>query len=315
MAFEQFLDSSVTFEVSKGFINIITNENKLDSFYPYEPVECKNPLEVAIAYCKIGLFKIDIENAIHILIAGASGAGKSVLLRAIILSFILTKNLKKVQLELVDFQKVELHIFKNCKMVNSFCSTPDEFSDLLHRLSEENQRRIDLFTKEMVVNVQGYNAKVKNKLKYIVCVIDEFAILAEHKQILSDFKTRIATDRKVGIHYIVCTQRPSVDIISGTIKTNIPYRICLKMATETDSRVVLDEGGAERLRGKGNAIVKGLEMEEIQAMYISEEDAFNMIQPFCEEKIKLSVKSIAIVGGMPNVNAKRQRNAPLYRKF
>jgi S-DNA-T family DNA segregation ATPase FtsK/SpoIIIE len=191
----------------------------------------------------------------------------------------LTKASDDVELHLVDFMRVELGIFKKSSMVKSFTTEPEEFEILLQELKEESKRRLQLFDNANLVNISSYNRRYpKQKLPYILIVIDEFASLAEHKDIMKLLKVRLAQDRKCGIHYIICTQRPSVDIISGTIKVNIPTRIALKMCTDTDSQVVLDQNGAEKLSCVGRALVKQSEVEEIQVAYLGEQEARRLVK-------------------------------------
>jgi S-DNA-T family DNA segregation ATPase FtsK/SpoIIIE len=167
--------------------------------------------------------------------------------------------------------------------VKSFCSSPLEFSKLLTEIKKESDRRLKLFDAAGVVNIRSY----KKKLPYILVVIDEFACLCEQKPILEALKQRVAQDRKCGIHYIVCTQRPDTSVVNGTLKANIPTRIALKVSTETDSRVILDEGGASELRGRGHAILKTDRCREFQAMYLSETQAYKLVEStFTEKEVK-----------------------------
>lgn len=278
-AMEQYLGSSISMQYdydSKELI-ITSTKKRLKDCYKFELIQTDNPLEVCLGYDVDGRVFINLEAAPHLLVAGETGSGKSVLLRSILCSLVL---LKDVELNLVDFQKVELGIFRKCKKVKSFCSDPAEFAKLLAKLKKESDKRLILFDDMNVVNIQAYNKKAKQKLKYIVIVIDEFAALADKdfKGILTALKVRIAQDRKCGIHYIVCTQRPSVDVINGTIKANIPARIALKTATVTDSRVILDETGAECLKGNGHAILKTVGKKLFQGLYLSETEAYRMVE-------------------------------------
>lgn len=283
-AIEQYLGASISmrFDYDKKLLVLTTTKKRLKAFYKYALIQSNSPLGVCLGYDLDGPVFFDLAAAPHLLIAGATGAGKSVLLRSIITSLILTK---PVDLHLVDFQRVELGIFKKCTKVQSFCSEPVEFSKLLAKLKKESDKRLTMFDQKGVVNIEAFN-KGKHKLKYIVVVIDEFASLAdrEYKNILDSLKVRIAQDRKCGIHYIICTQRPSVDVVSGTIKANIPTRIALKTATDTDSRVILDEVGAASLRGAGHAILKTTSKREFQAMFLSETDAYSLVEPTFKEK-------------------------------
>jgi S-DNA-T family DNA segregation ATPase FtsK/SpoIIIE len=278
-AISQQLNAAVNFEYNNGNIIMEVCTTPLQDKYPFELVEYEEPLKIAFAHSKDGIYAIDIEEAIHILIAGSTGKGKSVLLRSIICSLILGKKKENLQLHLVDFMKVELGIFKKSDMVASFTSDAAGFDNLLNDLQVESEKRISMFEKKDIVNIKTWNKRYKNKqLQYIVVVVDEFAAIAGDKEIMAKFAMRMAQDRKCGIHYIVCTQRPSVKVISGEVKTNIPTRISLKVITDTDSQVILDCNGAEKLKTVGRALVKQSDIEEVQVMFISETEALQMVK-------------------------------------
>lgn len=302
---EAYLGGSVSFAADGNRLIIDVCRVKLNETYDYTTVTCSGPLEVCIGYSRRGQYILDIESAPHILIAGATGAGKSVLLRSIITSLITQK--RGIELNLVDFQRVELSIFAKCEAVNAFCSTPESFATLLSKMKSESEARLTEFDRADCVNIKEYNKRHGNRYRYIVNIVDEFAALSdpEYKGILQEMKVRVAQDRKCGIHYIICTQRPSVDIISGSIKANIPMRICLKTSSETDSRVVLDAVGAEQLRGKGHALVRTDGLDEIQCMYLSDAQAKARCRPFMIDKPELSRTSRP--GGVSVVNRKRQK--------
>lgn len=303
---EAYLDGSVTFAADGNRLIIDVCRVKLNETYDYTPVACSGPLEVCIGYSRRGQYNLDIEAAPHILIAGATGAGKSVLLRSIITSLITQK--RGIELNLVDFQRVELSIFTKCSAVKDFCSSPEQFAMLLSRMRQESDARLTAFDRADCVNISEYNARHKEKLPYIVNIVDEFASLSEpeYKSILQELKIRVAQDRKCGVHYIVCSQRPSVDIISGSIKANIPLRICLKTSSETDSRVVLDSTGAELLRGRGHALVRTDGLEEVQCMYLTDAQAKARCCPFMVNKPEPA--NISRSGGVSSVNRSRSKN-------
>lgn len=311
---EQFLNKRICIEYVGNQIASIKTYKPLKESYLFEVVPCEKPLEVCVAHNAYGKYTINIEDMIHILIAGTPGAGKSVALRAIITALILTKKPEDVILNLIDFQRVELRIFKNCRMVESFCTTPEQFSELLEQLKEESERRLSLFEKSgVIVNIQRYNkTHPSSRLPYIVNIVDEFAALSDgnNKDALSALKIRIAQDRKLGIHYILCTQRPTKDIIDGSIKCNIPCRIALRMISKTDSETILDEVGAENLRMKGNALIKNSCLDEIQFMYLSETQAYRLVKPtFVEKK---PPKEPILIEVAKYANPQRQAHHPLY---
>jgi len=282
LSIEQYIRESISIKYKDHAI-ISATKRQLKEKYEYKPVQADEPLKICIGFDLDGPVYLDIEDAPHVLIAGTTGGGKSVLLRSVITSLI---TLKHAELFLVDFQRVELGIFKRCACVRSFISSPLEFAKLVTELRKESERRIDLFERQNLVNITGYNKKAKKKLPYIVMVIDEFATLSEkqYKGILDSLKVLTAQCRKCGIHIILCTQHPTIDVVPGSLKCNIPTRISLKVSTAQDSRVILDKAGAEELRGKGHGILRTDDCREFQAMYLSETEAYELVKATIIEK-------------------------------
>lgn len=263
-AIEQNMRKPVSFDYRNGVI-IMTVKEPLKSFYPFKLIECDG-LKVCFGYASEGPFIFDIEDAVHTLVAGSTGWGKSVFLRALTV-ILLTK---PVALYLVDFMRVELGIFKD--RAAGFCKNADEFHFLLDDLEGEANKRLKMFEKKNVSGIRSWNEKHK-PLQYIVVLIDEFATIASNKKLKEKFNLATAQYRKVGIHFVATTQRCSTDIISGTIKNNMATRICFKVASNTDSQVVLDEPGAEDIKYKGRCLVKTDKVRECQIMYLSEQEA------------------------------------------
>lgn len=215
----------------------------------------------------------------HLLIAGATGAGKSIGLASLICSLLLRNTPRDLRLIMIDPKKVELTLFEGlphlmCPVIKDVKEAPG----VLRALWREMDRRYDLLSELKVRNIDGYNAKVEeaDRMPAIVCVIDELADLM--LQARDEVETSIARltqlARAVGIHMIVATQRPSVDIITGLIKANIPSRIGFKVSSMIDSRVVLDENGAEVLLGRGDLLFKSNEHPgapvRVQSAFVSE---------------------------------------------
>lgn len=283
---EQLLNAKVSIKFNNCLI-IDVNNQTLKTYYPFKLTHYNEPLKVAIGYSRKGLYELDIEEAIHILIAGCTGGGKSVLLRVIATALILDKTKEQVQLYLADFQRVDFGIFKNSDRVEGFCDNPKDFGILLKKLAKISTERLELFEQNNLINIKEYNKKnPNNTLPYIVVMVDEFGVLSDKKDVLNELKLRCQQDRKVGISYILSTQRPSADVIDSSIKTNIPTRISLKMVTHFDSQTVLGESGAENLRGNGHALAKVIDTEEIQVMYISPEQVRKLIKHTITKKPK-----------------------------
>jgi energy-coupling factor transporter ATP-binding protein EcfA2 len=285
-ALEQFLGEKVDFRFEKDLI-IETTQKVLKDKYEFKLYEYNEPLKIALGYTRKELFTIDFEKAVHTLIAGTTGSGKSVCLRTIIAG-LMFKPQSRLVINLVDFMKVELGIFKNSSRINSFSTTPEEFYKLLTQLKFESERRLQLFDEKGVTDIQKYNKVSKVKLPYIISLVDEFAALGdkEYKYIHSELKLRCAQDRKCGIHYVLCTQRPSRDIIDGTIKANIPTRLAFKTASDQDSEIVLDMKGAEQLKGKGHGLVNcDGSFDEIQTMFLDVDECQKLIAHTIKPKI------------------------------
>jgi len=214
----------------------------------------------------------DLSKMPHLLVAGATGSGKSVLLHSIISSLIV--NNTDVKLALIDPKTVELTAYANVKqLLYPIITEPDDALMVLSDLVEEMNERFEKISKLSVNNIDDYNAKSKKQLPYIVLVIDEFSDLMY--QVKKEFQKQLCMlaqkSRACGIHIVIATQRPSVDVVTGLIKANFPARISCRTTSLTDSRVILDGSGAEKLLGKGDALVKSsiYDMIRFKGAYIN----------------------------------------------
>ena len=226
---------------------------------------------------------IDLAQAPHLLVAGSTGSGKSVLLHSIICSLI--KSDSDVRLALIDPKQVEFQIYKDVKqLLYPIVSSPDDALEVLKDLIQEMDDRFVLLGKTGTNNIKSYNEK--NKIPYIVAILDEFADLQRSykKEFQSDVCVLAQKGRAAGIHLILATQRPSVNVIDGTIKANFASRIALKTASAIDSRVILDCNGAERLLGKGDALINSgnLDLVRFQSAYIDMKE----IEQLCSRNIR-----------------------------
>lgn len=235
-------------------------------------------------------FTLDLTKMPHILVAGATGQGKSVGLNAIITSLIYKKHPAQLKFVLIDPKKVELTLYS--KIERHFLAKLPDTEDAiitdtkdviyaLNSLSVEMDTRYNLLKKAMVRNIKEYNDKFINRklnpekghifMPYIVVVIDEFAdlIMTAGKEVELPL-TRIAQlARAVGIHMVIATQRPSTNIITGTIKANFPTRIAFKVASMIDSRTILDSPGANHLVGRGDMLISsGGDLVRLQCAYV-----------------------------------------------
>ena len=224
----------------------------------------------------------------HLLIAGATGQGKSVCLNTILMSLMHRLKPEELQLVLIDPKEVEFGVYKDKLIHNFLCNPvvtePSEAQSVLDMVATLMDKRYGLLANENVRNIAEYNAiKPKGeKLPYIVVVIDEYGdLIMQSGNYMEKVICRIAQKaRAIGIHLIISTQRPSVKIVTGDIKANFPTRIAFRMITSTDSRVILGKKGAESLLGKGDMIFfNGEETARAQCAYTSTE----FVKKSCDE--------------------------------
>jgi len=221
-------------------------------------------------------FIVDLASMPHLLMAGATGQGKSVGLNAILVSLLYSKHPSQLKFVLVDPKKVELSIYKTierhflAKLPGEEDSIITDTKKVVHTLNAlciEMDNRYDLLKEAGVRNIKEYNEKFAARklnpekghqfLPFIVLVVDEFAdlIMTAGKEVEMPIARLAQLARAIGIHLIIATQRPSVNIITGTIKANFPARIAFKVSSKIDSRTILDMGGAEQLIGKGDMLI------------------------------------------------------------
>lgn len=206
---------------------------------------------------------IDIAKTPHLLIAGATGAGKSVCVNSIILSILYKRSPQQVKMILVDPKVVELKLYNDIPhLLTPVVTEPKKALQVLQWCLCEMERRYALLDQMGVRDISSYNKRIEErhiateKLPYIVIIIDEFADLmaTSGKELESNVARLAAMSRAVGIHLVLATQRPSVNVITGLIKANIPSRIAFMVASRTDSNIIIDAVGAEKLLGKGDML-------------------------------------------------------------
>ena len=239
------------------------------------------------------IFMADLAKMPHLLVAGATGMGKSVGLNIIISSLLNKRTPKELKLVLIDPKQVELSIYDtiekqylaHVKGMPAISTTPEEAQQTLDAVIRLMESRYDLLKEAGVRNIQDYN-KLGDKLPYYVVIIDEYGdlILQGNKE-MENAICRIAQKaRAVGIHMIISTQRPDTKIVTGNIKANFPTRIAFRTTTGTDSRVILDRTGAERLTGKGDMLFfSGGDNVRVQCAFMSTDEVNTMCEELAEE--------------------------------
>jgi S-DNA-T family DNA segregation ATPase FtsK/SpoIIIE len=199
----------------------------------------------------------DLATMPHLLIAGATGSGKTVCVNSLVMSLLYNMTPDELKFIMVDPKRVELAVFNDLPhLLSPVVTEPKKVASALDWIVNEMDSRYELFAKSGVRNIDLYNEKFKERLPYIIIIIDELADLMMVAQAdVESAITRLAQlSRAVGIHIILATQRPSVDVITGVIKANFPARISFKVASKVDSRTVLDMNGADKLLGRGDML-------------------------------------------------------------
>jgi len=225
---------------------------------------------------------IDLVQTPHLLIGGATNSGKSVLVNSIICSILFRRSPDEVRLFLIDPKIVELKLYNGCPhLLTPVITDPKKAFQALQYCISEMERRYTLLDALGVRDIRSFNKKAKKermqRLPYIVIVIDEFADLmaTTGKELESTLARLAAMARAIGIHMVLATQRPSIDVITGLIKANIPSRIAFMVANKFDSRIIIDAVGAEKLLGKGDMLLSAAWNPfpvRIQGAYIDDEE-------------------------------------------
>lgn len=232
---------------------------------------------------------IDLAKTPHLLIAGATGAGKSVCVNSLICSILYRRSPDEVKLIMVDPKIVELKFFNHIPhLLTPVITEPKKALQAIQWALYEMERRYSLLDALGVRDIRSYNAKVEKrhlatkKLPYIVLVVDEFADLmaTSGKELEGTLARLAAMSRAVGIHLVLATQRPSIDVITGLIKANFPSRIAFMVASKTDSRIIIDSVGAEKLLGRGDMLFTSSWdpfPSRIQGAFLSEEEVEKVV--------------------------------------
>jgi S-DNA-T family DNA segregation ATPase FtsK/SpoIIIE len=224
----------------------------------------------------------DLARMPHLLIAGTTGSGKSGCINALLTSILLRATPDEVRLILVDPKRIELNYYESIPhLLTPVVSSPKEASAVLQNILAEMERRYERLSLVRARNLpeanRAFRSRGEDPLPYLLVVIDELAdLMMVSPQAVEDAVIRLAQkSRAVGIHLVLATQRPSVDVITGMIKANVPSRIAFAVSSQTDSRVILDTAGAESLLGQGDMLFKPLgtsRLQRVQGAYVSEDE-------------------------------------------
>jgi S-DNA-T family DNA segregation ATPase FtsK/SpoIIIE len=276
----------------------------------------------------------------HLLIAGTTGTGKSVCLNALIISMLMTRRPDELKMLLIDPKKNEFSDYRKIPhLMHPVITDEQKATAVLAWAVDKMEERYDLLSRARVRNLAQYNElgleeihrrvqpedeereRIPEKMPYIVLVIDEFGdLILQTKREAETYIVRLAQKaRAAGIHLILATQRPTVDIVTGLIKSNLPGRLCFKVASRMDSRVVLDEMGADKLLGKGDMLFLlpgNNSLVRAQCTYVASNEITKVVahletdEPcFSQELLQLQ----ATAGGAGSIDQMRQRD-PLYEQ-
>lgn len=265
--------------------------NKVNSAVSFREILSKLPEPSDKSILAVGLGKdimgsvkwAEINATPHLLIAGATGSGKSVCINCIIASILMRTRPDEVKLVMVDPKKVELSMYNGVPhLLTPVVTDPKKASVALKNIVREMEKRYQIFEDTKCKNISSYNKMCEtntdyDKMPYIVFIIDELAdlMLVAAKDVEDSIMRITQMARAAGIHLIVATQRPSTDVITGVVKANIPSRISFAVSSSIDSRTILDQTGAEKLLGKGDMLFKPMGENvpiRIQGAYVSDEE-------------------------------------------
>ncbi|VJY63956.1 DNA translocase, cell division protein [Streptococcus pneumoniae] len=256
--------------------------------------KAENFLEIPLGKAVNGTARaFDLSKMPHLLVAGSTGSGKSVAVNGIIASILMKARPDQVKFMMVDPKMVELSVYNDIPhLLIPVVTNPRKASKALKKVVDEMENRYELFAKVGVRNIAGFNAKVEEfnaqseykqiPLPLIVVIVDELAdlMMVASKEV-EDAIIRLGQKaRAAGIHMILATQRPSVDVISGLIKANVPSRVAFAVSSGTDSRTILDENGAEKLLGRGDMLFKPIDENHpvrLQGSFISDDDVERIV--------------------------------------
>jgi S-DNA-T family DNA segregation ATPase FtsK/SpoIIIE len=304
--------TTIGIEVPRNPREIIYLDEVLDS---EDFKQASQNLPVAMGKNAFGeIFVVDLSTMPHMLVAGATGAGKSVFINALLVSLLIKKSPRQMKLILIDPKQLELAVYSKLPhLIMPVVTDAKTASISLLWAVQEMERRYTILKDFGVRNISGFNEKLKRatpdllakihplyedqgcdeyELPYLVIVVDEFADLIltkAGKEIEMNIARLAAKARAAGIHLVLATQRPSVDVITGVIKSNFPTRVSFRVTSNTDSRTILDKMGAEKLLGKGDMLYKaGIETTRVHSSFVDEEEIEALMDKLCDGEINFN---------------------------
>ncbi|MGG2074998.1 DNA translocase FtsK [Lysinibacillus irui] len=290
--------SAIGIEVPNSEVAIVTLREVLESKDGAKPDAL---LQVAFGRDITGQAVLaELNKMPHLLVAGSTGSGKSVCINGIVVSILMRTKPHEVKLMMIDPKMVELNVYNGIPhLLAPVVTDARKASQALKKVVSEMERRYDLFSHTGTRNIEGYNAHVQKvneqteekhpKLPYIVVIVDELAdLMMVASSDVEDSITRLAQmARAAGIHLIIATQRPSVDVLTGVIKANIPSRIAFAVSSAIDSRTILDMGGAERLLGRGDMLflpAGASKPKRVQGAFLSDQEVEAVVNFVIEQQ-------------------------------
>lgn len=296
--------SAVGIEVPNEKISLVALKEVLEEKFPAD-----NKLEVGLGRDISGEpISVELNKMPHLLVAGSTGSGKSVCINGIITSILLNAKPHEVKLMLIDPKMVELNVYNGIPhLLIPVVTNPHKASQALEKIVAEMERRYDLFKHTSTKNIESYNELIRrqneeleekqSELPYIVVIVDELAdlMMVAGKEVENAIQRITQMARAAGIHLIIATQRPSVDVITGLIKNNIPSRIAFAVSSQTDSRTIIDSSGAEKLLGKGDMlyVANGGSMKtRVQGAFLSDDEVHDIVNYVVEQQKANYVKEM-----------------------
>lgn len=296
--------SAVGIEVPNSSISMVTLREVIEA----SPVT-DNKLKVVLGRDISGeAVTAELDKMPHLLVAGATGSGKSVCINGIITSILMHAKPHEVKLMMIDPKMVELNVYNGVPhLLTPVVTNPQKAAQALQKIVGEMERRYDLFSHTGTRNIKGYNQYLQRQnqelgeknaeLPYIVVIVDELAdlMMVASKDVEAAIMRLAQMARAAGIHLIIATQRPSVDVITGLIKANIPSRIAFSVSSSVDSRTILDMQGAEKLLGKGDMLFLPYgesKPKRIQGAFLSDKEVEDVVHFVCKQQSANYIKSL-----------------------